>query len=508
MGSCAVLLGAVVRLFHTVSRTRRGEGTPGLLCMAATPTSGHRWPMAAVADAAAALPAWDLLRERVLATPTGAQLQSEVALRAAGEGAPHTDCTLRLFGRPESDIKVTLYRDSAAWCPYCQKVWMLFEEKRIPYRIVKINMRSYGDKPQWFLDKIPSGLLPVIEIDGKMITESIDIMQILDGMYAAQPPRMVPEDPALRKRAEELMRLERALFRDWCGLIFRPTGLFGGGDARKAFEGTLRKVDAALGQTPGPWFLGGDAPSLVDLQYVSHVERMLASCLYWKGMKIRSSGSYPHLDAWFDAFELRPSYRATKSDYYTHVRDIPPQYGAGYFDVNDEVTVAREYLEGGAWRLPLALGPGSLEPLTAPFDRGEEAARHEAAFKLCANHEAVAKFAARGCGKEGAKKFQAPLADPYAVPNEAYVPRVDAALRRVVTALLAGDAVKTFREGSALASSAATPEEKRNLVRCLEYLRDRVGVPRDMGFPAAMQLRAHLNEAIAALGGRPSWGTP
>ena len=31
------------------------------------------------------------------------------------------------------------------------------------------------------------------------------------------------------------------------------------------------------------------------------------------------------------------SYRATKSDYYTHVRDIPPQYGEGYFDINDEV---------------------------------------------------------------------------------------------------------------------------------------------------------------------------
>jgi len=52
----------------------------------------------------------------------------------------------------------------------------------------------------------------------------------------------------------------------------------------------------------------------VDLQYVSHVERMVASCLYWKGMQIRGEGAarWPHIEAWFDAFEQRPSYQATK----------------------------------------------------------------------------------------------------------------------------------------------------------------------------------------------------
>ena len=44
------------------------------------------------------------------------------------------------------------------------------EEKQIPYKVEKVPMRSYGDKPKWFLDKVPSGLLPVIELDGKMIT--------------------------------------------------------------------------------------------------------------------------------------------------------------------------------------------------------------------------------------------------------------------------------------------------------------------------------------------------
>jgi len=36
----------------------------------------------------------------------------------------------------------------------------------------------------------------------------------------------------------------------------------------------------------------------------------------------------------------------------------------------------------------------------------------------------------------------------------------------------------------------------QRLVRCLEYLRERIGVPRDMSGPAAIALRAQLNWAI------------
>lgn len=38
-----------------------------------------------------------------------------------------------------------------------------------------------------------------------------------------------------------------------------------------------------------------------------------------------------------------------------------------------------------------------------------------------------------------------------------------------------------------------------NLASSAAYLRDRIGVPRDMSYPAARQLRAHLNWAIDLL---------
>jgi len=149
--------------------------------------------------------AWDVLREKAGSTETGKRLLSERAERERGEGPTHTDNKLRLFGAKESDVRVTFYRDTAAWCPYCQKTWLLLEEKRIPHRIEKMNMRSYGDKPREFLAKVPRGLLPAIEIDGRMMTESLEIMQTLDRMFPTEN-NMVPWDDGNSQRTQTLQR--------------------------------------------------------------------------------------------------------------------------------------------------------------------------------------------------------------------------------------------------------------------------------------------------------------
>ena len=69
---------------------------------------------------------WPALRERAGATPVGARLAEEAALRAVGEGPPSKDARLRLFGGKESDVRVVLYRDRCvhACAPFVLPGWL------------------------------------------------------------------------------------------------------------------------------------------------------------------------------------------------------------------------------------------------------------------------------------------------------------------------------------------------------------------------------------------------
>ena len=134
----------------------------------------------------------------------------------------------------------------------------------------------------------------------------------------------------------------------------------------------------------------------------------------------------------------------------------------------------------------------------------ELACRTMAAWKLAGNGVNVAKFAARG-GPKGAKNprksFGAQLADPYAEPDKDVIPAVDAALRVVCEALCKAsqDDMETLEAMKATLKRAIPPQVVPGVQSSLVYVRDRVGVPRDLPLAAARYLRAYLNWGIDAL---------
>ena len=131
-------------------------------------------------------------------------------------GAASAQANLRLFGHHEKDVRVTLFRDHHAWCPYCQKVWLWLEERRVPYRVRKVTMFCYGEKEAWFKRLVPSGMLPALELDGRLITESDRILEALEAAFA--PLGLAMNDAAVLP----LRQLERLLFRAWCQWLCSP----------------------------------------------------------------------------------------------------------------------------------------------------------------------------------------------------------------------------------------------------------------------------------------------
>ncbi len=363
-------------------------------------------------------------------------------------GPTNAQADIRLFGQSESAVRVTLYRDNHAWCPYCQKVWLWLEEKQIPYRVKKVTMFCYGDKETWYKRIVPSGMLPALDLDGTLITESDDILGALEQafgplVWGLQHPTVLP-----------LRRLERQLFRAWCNWLCYPP-MLPGSDKRNrlAFMDEVRQVEAAIADTPGPYFLAEF--STADVVFTPYVERMNASLFYYKGYALREEN--PVFSAWFDAMESRPTYRGTQSDFHTHVHDLPPQMGGCWSNNSPEAHRNQEWVDQGPWSgLPDVKYP---EPATA---------RQEALARMLKHRAAI--IAVNPGGAE----------------------IIDPALRAALTHLMTGE---TCHPPTGSDSS-------------LRYLRDRVNVPRDMSIYAAKHLRQALENTAALDGDRQSEPIP
>merc|ERR1712070_59224 len=358
-------------------------------------------------------------------------------------GPTNSHANLRLFGQSESDVRLTLFRDKHAWCPYCQKVWMWLEEKAVPYQIQKVTMFCYGEKDKWYKRKVPSGMLPAVELDGEIITESDEILFRIEEAFgplyrSINDAEVVP-----------LRRLERGLFAAWCQWLCYPARSSAEERQNKEqFKQVVQVVEEALGQTAGPFFL--KEFSIADIIFLPYMERMNASLFYCKGYLLRDPQANPAISAWFDSLEKRSTYLGTQSDFHTHCHDLPPQMGGCYENEQQQQQQMKSLVNHGPWfGLP-----------DANFDEPEES-KEEALYRVIKH------------------KVNIIQANPNSDKDS-----VDEALRCALTAMMTGEDVPP----------------PSNTAGSLRYIRDRVNVPRDMPIYSARHLRSAL-ERIATLQG-------
>ena len=353
-------------------------------------------------------------------------------------GPTNAQATLRLFGQSECAVRVTLYRDHHAWCPYCQKIWLWLEEKRIPYRIRKVTMFCYGEKERWYKQHVPSGMLPALDLDGRLITESDRILEALEGSFGSFGPGM--HDPQVLP----LRQLERLLFRAWCQWLCYAHSPRSDAEAREQFRQVAQVMERALAAQGGP-FLLGDELGTADVVFVPYVERMNASLAYYKGYQLRQE--HPAIDRWFRALEQRPTYLGTQSDFHTHAHDLPPQMGGCHANGEPAQRELAARIDQGPWPIAALAGADPETSQPAPAD---------------AAAVAIARVL----------KHRQVITARHPLPPGTF----DAALRAALTQLATGEVV-------------APPERS---AAGLRYLRDRISVPRDMPLHSARLLRQAL----------------
>ena len=358
-------------------------------------------------------------------------------------GINNSYANLRLFGHNENDVIVTLYRDRHSWCPYCQKIWLWLEFKRIPYRVKKINMFCYGQKESWFLDKVRSGKLPAIEFKGQIITESDDIIAFLENEFGALGSCITSS------HLRETRKLEREIFRSWCNWLCRESFNFMDSSFReKRFKESISKLEKILSTSktgfidPSVSDSGKIEPGTGDIIFIPYMERMNASLAYYKGFNLRKN--YTYINKWLTLFENTSSYRGTQGDFHTHSHDLPPQMGGCFKETNDQQVSFSISIDNGE-------GLGNLE-FNKEFDLNYYS---KFALKRVLKH------------KENIIKV-----NPY---NKYFF---EESLRSALTYMVTGEVYKP----------------QYNAGESIKYLKNRISVPRDMPVISARILRQSLNK--------------
>ncbi|GBG24085.1 Glutathione S-transferase DHAR2 [Hondaea fermentalgiana] len=262
---------------------------------------------------------------------------------------------LRLFNKPQSEVRVILWRDNHAWCPFSQKVWIWLEEKEIPYRVEKITLTCFGLKEDYYRELVPDGKVPAVTLDGAIITDSDNIIERLEASFGPLGEHSMRAPPVVRLR-----NVETSLRTAWLSWLTERDRSPADAKRRKMlFVQVLNLVERHLrDQSAGPFFLGA-AISVVDVIFAPWLERINATAYYYKGFHLRYSASYPHISAWFDAMEARHTYRGTLSDFATHAHVVPPLFGVCHESGDDHQQECKRHVDEGPY---LSIPDTGLDP--------------------------------------------------------------------------------------------------------------------------------------------------
>ncbi|XP_007252319.1 glutathione S-transferase omega-1 [Astyanax mexicanus] len=168
---------------------------------------------------------------------------------------------------PEGHLRIYSMR----FCPFAQRTRLVLQAKGINFETVNIDLK---EKPEWYLEKNPQGLVPTLELpNGKVIYESPITCEYLDEVYPGK--KLMSSDPF--EKAQQKMLLED--FSKIVPLFYRIPGTKSKGEDISALETELKeklsKLNKVLVNKKTKYF-GGDSVSMIDYLIWPWFERVEA----------------------------------------------------------------------------------------------------------------------------------------------------------------------------------------------------------------------------------------
>lgn len=155
------------------------------------------------------------------------------------------------------------WRSSAAY-----RVRLALALKGIDHDTVAVDLTQGAQRAAGYLALNPQGLVPALEIDGLLLTQSLAIIAYLDETRPARP--LLPDHPADRAQARALALAVACDIHPLSNLrVLERVETLAGAEARTAWNADniasgLAAVERLLERVPGGRFAMGDAPGLVE----------------------------------------------------------------------------------------------------------------------------------------------------------------------------------------------------------------------------------------------------
>jgi glutathione S-transferase len=203
----------------------------------------------------------------------------------------------------------------AAYSVYVCAARLALVEKRVPYRLVEIDIFAEGGPPRDYLERHPFGKIPAFEHAGFRLYETGAITRYVEEAFAGPP--LMPTDPRGRARVNQITSLlDNYAYRAFIWELYmeRIGGPREGKTPDEAkiaaalprVETCLKALDALV-DPDGPYFTGAGV-SLADL-HAAPMFVYLVMAAEGKALVERQ----PRLGRWWRVMRERPSMAATRS---------------------------------------------------------------------------------------------------------------------------------------------------------------------------------------------------